>query len=172
MKHHERNNERLDQTQLETLIRLYFDAATTEDEEDALRRALAAGDCELTPTVREAMALMSLDATRRRHAAEQRGAELRPRRRRAVYAAAAVLVGAAVVAAAWAYRPTRAATIGSQTEICRTYIAGRCIEDRDVVMNVMAGDLAVMAEASREFADGMDSQINEISDIINDIPQQ
>lgn len=156
----------LSQQQLEMLIDRYFDAVTTEAEEYELRCALAAGQYSLTPKVRQALAVMSLTAVRR----SRRSAGRRHSSRFAYYAAAA-LTGAALLAATWAYKPKADSRSPLVADECQAYIAGRATSDPKVVMNMMANDLALMAEASDAFAQEISCNVEEFSDMPNEISQ-
>lgn len=137
---------------LESLIARYFEAETSEAEELYLRTALASGRYPLTPTVREALAVMSLTAV----AVQRRKKRARLRVMGAVAAVAAVIV----TIGAWHYTSVR-------SNECVSYIAGTRVTDRDAVMNIIASDLACMGDAQAEMEADVVEQINSFSDILD-----
>lgn len=145
---------RLTQAELEALIARYFDAVTTEEEEDTLRHALATGKYQSTPPVKGALAALSLASVGRRQK------RIRQNRIALVGRVAAILVVAAV-GAAWLMNSDR-------QKVCETYIAGTKIEDKKMVMSMISNDLACMTEASEDFAPQIEEQFDDISKLLED----
>ncbi len=141
----------LTQSELETLIGRYFNADTTEEEEEILRHALATGAYQSSQAVGEALALMSLTSTSRK---------VTKSRHRFTYLrhAAAILIVAAL-GVVWLMN-------FNQPNVCETYIAGTKIEEKQMVMSIISNDLACMSEAAEYFAPDIDAQFDDISKLL------
>lgn len=152
------NTLNISQQTLEELIERYFDATTTEVEEECLRVLLESGRYHLTAPVREAMALMSVCAVAR---SRNERSERRNRRRKALSIAASVAV-AAVAAAGVIFGVNTHPT----SDVCLARISGVEISDPDAVMNIMEQDLQLMSEISESA--NLENQLDNFKSIISE----
>ncbi len=142
----------ISQATLEALIERYFEAETSEFEEECLRQLLAGGNYRLTRPVQEAMAVMSL-------CAKQRIGSRRPKRTAARWAAVAASI--AVLAAVGIALPKAQQP---QPDVCVAYITGVEVNDSEAVMSIIQSDLECMSQAAQSVE--IDNQLNDFKDII------
>lgn len=144
------------QQHLRHLIKLYFDGATTLEQDRELRRLLAepwasGADAD------EARAVMSF-------------ACMTPRRKTPrtplMHHVAASLSAAASVAVAAVIGWSLLAERGQQPE-CIAYVDGREITDTETVMEIIDSDLDALGKASSDMSDDITDDLSSISNAIN-----
>lgn len=126
-------------TETDILIKRYFDATTTADEEKRLRAILADPATERTPAVEEARAVMGYTAVA--------SAVIRPRRssRRWVAAASVAASVAVVVLIGW---HSLSAAADDNTAVI--YANGRIIHSTEQAIGIMTAQLGAIGEAAKD----------------------
>lgn len=142
---------------LHQLIELYFEGATTLEQERRLRGMLLSADCPDTPDVAEARAVMGYTAVMSKPRLQ------RPMQwmQKAAIVAALLTVGAL----GWVVADRSLA----RTNVCIAYVDGQRIDNHDAVLGIMEAQLAQMGEAQAELEDEVDIQTQAISEILNEM---
>lgn len=147
------NNIKFSQVELETLIERYFDAVTNEVEEEMLRYYLASGKYRMTKTVREALAVLSIAAQSKQRVTRKHSN---------------AWIATVSVAASIALIISVAIHFNNNKDICKMYIAGVQISDKEVIMQMIQNDLSIMNATVNQSDNIVGDQLSDIMNLIED----
>ncbi len=142
---------KLTQQQLHCLIERYFNAETSQAEEQQLRTYLANGKYAFTAEVEDALAVMSV---------QRRSTRIRSSR----FIAPLSRVAAAAVVGVIAVIGVHQFTAGGTHAESYAYVGGKYTEDTKVLNQIMASQLSDLADQMQQSQDAFDDQLSDLSE--------
>lgn len=139
--------------QLDALIQRYFDAATSFEEEEMLRRAVAH---RTEPRFNEIRAVLGFFVAKRR---------LRHSNRMAVWKRAAAVAAAVALIATAGFNLMQG---NAESGTCYAMVGGTRIDDESQVLSLMQSGLGDIGDAAMEADISVQSQMADIASFIND----
>jgi hypothetical protein len=141
---------KMTQQQLHSLIERYFNAETSQAEEQQLRTYLANGKYAFTAEVEDALAVMSV--------------QRRSRRQSSRFIAPLSRVAAAAVVGVIAVIGVHQFTAGGTHAESYAYVGGKYTEDTKVLNKIMASQLSDLANQMQQSQDAFDDQLSDLSE--------